>query len=57
MGDSALVFYLPLYLTTELGMGSVGSGVHLTLLTFLAIFFGANVGVAVRPMGAASRSW
>ena len=44
MGDSALVFYLPLYLTTELGMGSVGSGVHLTLLTFLAIFFGPTWG-------------
>jgi FSR family fosmidomycin resistance protein-like MFS transporter len=40
MGDNALFFWLSLYLTQELGMSTAASGLHLTLLTALAILFG-----------------
>ena len=51
MGDRGLLLFLPLYLSEELGMGSVMQGVHLSLLTAAAIVCGPLIGVLSDRIG------
>ena len=44
MSDRTILFFLPLYLAEELDMGTLAIGLHLALLTTLAIVFGPIFG-------------
>ena len=51
IADNALILFLPIYLRQNLDMGPIGIGIHISLLTAVAIFSGPLFGSLSDKMG------